>query len=110
MQQLMRTIDDVRDTLNPDLVIRGILPTKYDSRTGHARDMLGIIQEKFPELMMDCRIDLATAINEANTAAQSILTYDSTSKAAMQYRTFVAELLEPTRVHDRALQKQEAAV
>lgn len=97
MQQLMRTIEDVRDSLNPELRVRGILPTKYDTRTGHAKDMLAVIQEKFPDLVFATRIDLATAVNEANTAGQSVLTYDPRSKAAMQYRTFVAELLEDER-------------
>src|SRR5690606_33876577 len=45
--QLLDTIHDVRQFINPDLVIRGVLATMYDGRTAHARNVLAAISETY---------------------------------------------------------------
>ena len=45
--QLLDTIDDVRRLTNPDLVVLGVLPTLFDGRTTHARDVLADVSARF---------------------------------------------------------------
>jgi chromosome partitioning protein len=44
---LISTIEKVRERLNPDLVVEGILATMYDPRTVHAREVLARVVEAF---------------------------------------------------------------
>ena len=47
MALLMDTIERIREDLNPDLEIVGILATMYDSRTVHGREVLGRVEDAF---------------------------------------------------------------
>jgi chromosome partitioning protein len=47
MALLMDTIEKVRERLNPDLEIVGILATMYDARTVHGREVLGRVEDAF---------------------------------------------------------------
>src|SRR5438045_6674379 len=54
--QLEHTLAMIRENLNPDVAIEGILPTMYDSRTLHAREAVEILQEHFGDLVFDPNI------------------------------------------------------
>src|SRR4051795_10615246 len=54
--QLENTLSMIRENLNPEVGIEGILPTMYDSRTLHAREAVEILQENFGDLVFDTRI------------------------------------------------------
>src|SRR3712207_8444367 len=45
--QLQNTLAMIRDNLNPDVEIEGILPTLVDSRTLHAKEALELLEENF---------------------------------------------------------------
>ena len=47
---LIDTVQRIQDRLNPDLEILGILPTRYDSRTLHANEVLEV-RPKTPYLL-----------------------------------------------------------
>ena len=46
----------VRENLNPDVKVEGILPTMFDSRTLHSREAIEILEENFGELVYKTRI------------------------------------------------------
>src|ERR1700757_382622 len=54
--QLENTLSMIRENLNPNVEIEGILPTMYDSRTLHSREAVEILQENFGDLVFDTRI------------------------------------------------------
>src|SRR5918992_2270248 len=54
--QLEATLSMIRENLNPDVEIRGILPTMFDSRTLHSREAIDILEENFGELVFDTSI------------------------------------------------------
>ena len=54
--QLENTLTMIRENLNPEVGIEGILPTMYDSRTLHSREAVEILQENFGDLVFNTRI------------------------------------------------------
>ena len=54
--QLENTLSMIRENLNPEVGIDGILPTMYDSRTLHSREAVEILEENFGDLVFDTRI------------------------------------------------------
>ncbi|GAA3177811.1 hypothetical protein GCM10020255_070020 [Rhodococcus baikonurensis] len=45
--QLLRTVREVQAITNPDLVLLGALPTLYDARTTHSRDVLADVSDRY---------------------------------------------------------------
>src|ERR671923_1862232 len=63
--QLENTLTMIRENLNPDVAIGGILPTMFDGRTLHAREAVEILQENFGELVFKTRIRKTVRYAEA---------------------------------------------
>ena len=82
--QLENTLTMIRDNLNPDVRIKGILPTMFDGRTLHAREAIEILQENFGDLVFETRIRKTIRYAEAPVKGTSILKYDSKGSAAVR--------------------------
>jgi chromosome partitioning protein len=91
--QLENTLTMIRDNLNPDVRIKGILPTMFDGRTLHAREAIEILQENFGDLVFETRIRKTIRYAEAPVKGTSILKYDSKGAAARAYRDLAGEVL-----------------
>jgi chromosome partitioning protein len=91
--QLENTLSMIRENLNPDVEIQGILPTMYDNRTLHSREAVEILQENFGELVFDTKIRKTIRYAEAPVKGSSVLKYDPTGTAAEAYRELAKEVL-----------------
>ena len=91
--QLENTLTMIRENLNPDVHITGILPTMFDGRTLHAREAVEILQENFGGLVFDTRIRKTIRYAEAPVKGTSVLKYDSKGNAAKAYRDLAGEVL-----------------
>jgi chromosome partitioning protein len=91
--QLENTLTMIRDNLNPDVRIRGILPTMFDGRTLHAREAVEILQENFGDLVFETKIRKTIRYAEAPVKGTSVLKYDSKGNAAKAYRDLAGEVL-----------------
>ena len=91
--QLENTLSMIRENLNPDVRIRGILPTMFDGRTLHAKEAVEILQENFGDLVFDTRIRKTVRYAEAPVKGTSVLKYDSKGPAARAYRDLAGEVL-----------------
>jgi chromosome partitioning protein len=91
--QLENTLSMIRENLNPDVRIRGILPTMFDGRTLHSREAVEILQENFGNLVFDTRIRKTIRYAEAPVKGTSVLKYDSNGTAARAYRDLAQEVL-----------------
>jgi chromosome partitioning protein len=91
--QLQNTLQMIRENLNPDVKIEGILPTMLDSRTVHAKEAIEILEENFGELVFKSRIRKAIKFAEAPVRGSSVLKYDPHGKAAEYYRELAEEVL-----------------
>ena len=90
---LVDTIDKVRDRLNPDLVLDGILATMYDSRTVHCREVFSRVVEAFDDTVFQTVIQRTVRFPETTVAGQPITTWAPTSSGASAYRDLAKEVL-----------------
>jgi chromosome partitioning protein len=93
MALLMDTVTKVKDRLNPELEIEGILPTMYDGRTLHSREVLERVREAFGDKLFSTAIPRTVRFAEAPVAGEPILTYAGDSKGAQAYRRLAKEVL-----------------
>ena len=91
--QLENTLAMVRENLNPNVGVEGIVPTMYDGRTLHAREAIEILEENFGELVYQTRIRKTVRYAEAPVKGSSVLRYDPTGAAAEAYRHLAREIL-----------------
>ena len=66
----------IRENLNPDVDIEGILPTLVDSRTIHAKEAIEILEENFGDRVFASRIRKTVRFAEAPVKGMSVLKYD----------------------------------
>jgi chromosome partitioning protein len=100
--QLENTLAMIRENLNPDVGIEGILPTMYDSRTLHSREAVEILQENFGDLVFDTKIRKTVRYAEAPVKGTSVLKYDPSGSAAQAYRELAKEVLDGTQAREHA--------
>jgi chromosome partitioning protein len=90
---LIDTIDKVRDRLNPDLAITGILATMYDPRTLHTREVRARLVEAFGELVFDATINRTVRFPETTVAGEPITRWAPNSAGAKAYRQLAREVI-----------------
>lgn len=95
--QLQNTLEMIRENLNPDVTIEGILPTLVDTRTIHAREALELLEENFGDRMFVTRIKKTVRFAEAPVQGMSVLRYDPKGTAADAYRALAKEVLSNGR-------------
>ena len=91
--QLQNTLSMIRENLNPDVQIAGILPTMVDTRTLHAKEALEILEENFGDRVFGARIRKTIRFAEAPVKGMSVLKYDPKGTAADAYRQLAQEVL-----------------
>jgi chromosome partitioning protein len=93
LAQLDRTLQMIRENLNPDVHIKGILPTLYDSRTVHCHEAIQILKENFGPLVFDTVVRKTIKFAEAPVKGCSMLRYDPRGPGAEAYRALAREVL-----------------
>jgi chromosome partitioning protein len=91
--QLQNTLQMIRENLNPDVQIEGILPTMMDMRTIHAKEAIEILEENFGDRLFASRIKKTVRFAEAPVKGMSVLKYDPDGTAAQSYRDLAKEVL-----------------
>ncbi len=91
--QLTNTLSMIRENLNPNVDIEGILPTLVDSRTIHAKEAIEILEENFGDRVFASRIRKTVRFAEAPVKGMSVLKYDPNGVAADAYRQLAKEVL-----------------
>src|SRR2546421_1775918 len=92
--QLQNTLSMIRENLNPEVQIEGILPTLVDTRTVHAKEAIELLEENFGDRVFASRITKTVRFAEAPVKGMSVLKYDPDGKAAYAYRQLAREVLE----------------
>ena len=91
--QLQNTLQMIRENLNPDVEIEGILPTLMDARTVHAKEAIEILEENFGDRVFASRIKKTIRFAEAPVKGMSVLKYEPDGMAAQSYRDLAKEVL-----------------
>jgi chromosome partitioning protein len=90
---LVETINKIIDRLNPRLEIDGILPTMFDVRTLHNREVVASVVDHFGDQVFHTVISRTVKFPDATLAAEPITTYAPTHTAATAYRQLARELI-----------------
>jgi chromosome partitioning protein len=93
LAQLERTLELVRENLNPNVRISGILPTLYDARTLHGAEAVELLRSNFGDLVFDTVVRKTIKFAEAPVQGSSVLKYAPHSDAAESYRSLAREVL-----------------
>lgn len=93
---LTDTVEKVRDRLNFDLDVLGILVTMFDRRTSHAREVMSRVVEVFGDQVFDTVITRTVRFPETSVAGEPIITWAPKSQGAEQYRNLAREVIERT--------------
>ncbi|MBQ1417213.1 MAG: ParA family protein, partial [Selenomonas sp.] len=91
--QLMKTIELVRNNLNANLAIEGVVMTMYDSRTTLAEQVVAEVKNSFDTAVYKTRIPRTVRLSEAPSYGQPILYYDKKSKGAEVYMKLAKEVI-----------------
>jgi chromosome partitioning protein len=91
--QLEKTLEMIRENLNPDVRIKGILPTLFDARTHHGKESIEVLRENFGDLVFDTVVRKTIKFAEAPVGGTSVLKYDPKGRGAESYRALAREVL-----------------
>lgn len=94
ISHLMKTIELVRQHLNPDLEIAKVLLTMFDYRTNLSQQVVREVQMFFQEKVSPVLVPRNVRLSEAPSHGRPIITYDPKSRGAEAYRKFSAEVME----------------
>jgi chromosome partitioning protein len=100
--QLENTLSMIRENLNPNVAIQGILPTMFDKRLLHSREAVEILKENFGDLVLETKIRKTVRYAEAPVKGMSILKYDPSGDAAEMYRELAKEVLDGASARQHA--------
>ncbi len=98
LAQLERTLELVRENLNPAVHIAGILPTMFDSRTIHGNEAIDILRDSFGDLVFQTVIKKTIKFAEAPVRGASVIAYAPQSDAAEAYRALAREVLNGKKI------------
>jgi chromosome partitioning protein len=93
LSSLTETLQRVRSRLAPNLELRGIVLTMFDSRTHLSRDVVEEVRRHFPGKVFRTVVPRNVRLAEAPSHGLPISAYDPSSPGGLAYRSLTRELL-----------------
>jgi chromosome partitioning protein len=90
--QLLRNVDLVRRSLNPDLEVSTIVLVMYDARTKLSDQVVAEVREHFGEKVCRTIIPRTVRLSEAPSFGQPIIAFDASSRGAIAYSELAKEV------------------
>ncbi|REL38139.1 ParA family protein [Rhodohalobacter sp. SW132] len=95
--QLLNTIKIVRQHLNPDLDIEGVLLTMYDTRTRLSNQVADEVKRYFDEKVFSSVITRNVRLAEAPSFGKPAILYDATSTGSKNYLSLAREIIQKNK-------------
>jgi len=92
--QLLNTIKIVRQHLNPELEIEGVLLTMFDTRLNLSNQVADEVRRYFGNRVFDTVVRRNVRLSEAPSFGKPALLYEASSTGAKNYMTLAREILE----------------
>ena len=102
LSQLIKTIDRVKEKLNPDLSIRGVLLTMYDKRNKLSSEVDLEARNFFKNKVYKTVIPRNVRLSEAPSYGTPVLIYDKNCTGSKSYLSFAYEFIEQENVMESA--------
>jgi len=106
LSALVTTINQIKQHLNPDLIIEGILRTMYDPRNSLTNDVSQQLIDHFGDRLYRTCIPRNVRLAEAPSYSVPVLVYDKTSKGAIAYLTLAGEIIRRKEQLEKNRQQQ----
>jgi chromosome partitioning protein len=94
LSQLVAIVRRIKEGLNPELIIRGVLITMFDGRTRLAIEVLEEVNRYFPERVFRTQIPRNIRLSEAPSYGKPAILFDVKSRGAQAYLSLARELQE----------------
>ncbi len=91
--QLLETIDDVRRLTNRGLQVRGLVPTMFDPRTRHGREVLADVGSRYGIPVLEPPVRKSVRFAEAPRAGKTILRFSPSHPGSEAYREIARQLV-----------------
>ena len=102
LTQLMKTIERVKNNLNPDLTIKGILLTMYDKRNKLSSEVEKEARSYFKEKVYKTVVPRNVRLSEAPSHGVPVLIYDKNCPGSKSYYSFTDEFLDQEKIMETA--------
>ena len=93
LTQLLKTLDLIREKLNPELKVDGVVFTMYDSRTNLSNQVVEDVQANLNEHVFKTKIPRNVRLAEAPSFGMTINMYDDKSTGAIAYEALAKEVI-----------------
>jgi chromosome partitioning protein len=97
LSQLLKTVERVRTTLNPRLVIQGVVLTMFDKRNSLSEQVAADVREVLGEKVYETVIPRNVRISEAPSYGKPVLLYDHTCLGSQAYIKLASEVIKRER-------------
>lgn len=92
--KLLETLNIVKQRLNPDIEVTGVIATMYDGRKSLSNEVVEAIKEHFKDKMLNTIIRSNVALAEAPSHGLDIISYRPTSYGAEDYIALAREVIK----------------
>ncbi|HEV3396049.1 MAG TPA: ParA family protein [Xanthobacteraceae bacterium] len=94
LSQLLKTVEQVKATLNPDLTIHGIVLTMYDARNNLAGQVVADVRQFMGEKVYETVIPRNVRVSEAPSYGKPVLLYDLKCLGSQAYLRLASEIIQ----------------
>ena len=102
LTQLMKTIERIKNNLNPELIIRGILLTMYDKRNKLSSQVEKEARQYFQDKVYQTVVPRNVRLSEAPSHGVPVLIYDKNCPGSKSYFSFTEEFLNQEKIMESA--------
>ena len=97
LSQLLQTVEEVRQSLNPALTIQGIVLTMYDSRNNLANQVVEDVRKHMGERVYRTVIPRNVRVSEAPSHGKPAILYDLRCSGSQAYLQLASEVIQRER-------------
>ncbi len=94
LSEVQKTIVDVQEDLNPGISLSGVFFTRHNPRKLISQDMEHIVNEKYPNMLMNTHIRECVQLKESPSIRKDVFEYDAESNGAEDYMNLAEEILK----------------
>jgi chromosome partitioning protein len=94
LSQLLKTVETVRQQLNPDLAIHGVVLTMYDSRNNLSGQVVADVRQFMGPKVYDTIIPRNVRVSEAPSYGKPVLVYDLKCSGSEAYLRLATEVIQ----------------
>ncbi|MCB1498011.1 MAG: ParA family protein [Bauldia sp.] len=97
LSQLLQTVEQVKQSLNPELSIHGIVLTMFDTRNSLSSQVAADVRENMGAAVYETVIPRNVRVSEAPSHGKPVLLYDFKSSGSQAYLRLAAEIIQRER-------------